>query len=312
MMQLLADHPEQRVWGYVRWSETGPPSNPLSPESQRADILACCAAAGVEEPLILEERASASRPMFLADLPGRKSADDAKETVPRPLFLALLAHFRTLNGGTLVISRVNRLSTIIWEQEVLIRMCQEYRIRILCKENTEPHLFDGGQVTDPGRMFFRTIAAVMTSYETGVEELQHKHGLFYKAVQHKYTGGAPTFGYVVIKGELVPDPYQSRMIRYVFYLRRRHKLSQRAIGEHINRHKSPEDETHYDRQRIMRILNAEPLYRGRYRDTFKTIHDRPDLRILPDNDQELFNEWDPQQRTGAGSGIPSQTGGGSD
>jgi DNA invertase Pin-like site-specific DNA recombinase len=121
-------------------------------------------------------------------------------------------------------------------------------------------------------------------------EMRMRTGLTYKAARGGYTGGPPPYGYRVERKELLVDPAEAKVVRYVFWMFKSYGMTQLAITAHLNENKE-RDVDPFNRQKVARILHAEALYKGVYKDCYGSTHRRPDLKILPDNEEELSDEF---------------------
>jgi site-specific DNA recombinase len=280
---------KRRVWGYVRVSSQKQADNESIP-AQESAIREYCKVKSLEEPDFVAEVASAAKPVFAINLPGTPKTESSLESSPRPKLLLLLGHLRLLKGAHFVLWKLDRLARIEYEQELFLDMLRRDKIGIHSVQAGEAHMLDGGFVNDPARVFSRQVLAAAAQYERALVEMRMKAGITYKAARGGYTGGPPIYGYKPYKKELIIVPENAKMIRYIFWLRRRYLLGHVAISEHINTTKR-EGAPRFPRQKIGRILANEEFYKGIYKDCFNQKHMRPDLRILPEDEEELDNEF---------------------
>ncbi len=296
LSRRLALQTTQAVWGYVRVSTEGQEDNQSLP-MQREAIEKFCAEKKLAAPQFIEEVASAAKPLWIVNLPGTPPEEEVSQSSPRPRFLLLLNHLKrvreALNGTAkthLVVWKLDRLARVDYEQELFLTMFRQDSVILHSVMPTEEHMLDGGHVKDPARAFTRTVLAAASAYERAMIEMRMSAGLAYKASQGGFTGGMPPYGYSTKNGELVIDPYRAQMIRFIYHLRARYKLSLKGIARYIQMHKHQTDKSVYEHSKIGRILKEnEPLYRGIYTDTFGTPHQRPDLKILPDDPEALLD-----------------------
>jgi DNA invertase Pin-like site-specific DNA recombinase len=309
LSKRLTAHTRQRVWAYVRVSsETQEDNQSLGMQAEA--ITKYCAEKGLEAPMFVEEVASAAKPLWVVTLPGAPPEERATQSSPRPRFMLLLNHLRMVKetlGSTspvyLVVWRLDRLARVDYEQEFFISMFKRDGVKLHSVMPTEDHMLDGGHVKDPARAFTRLVLAGAAAYERAMIELRMGAGMAYKASQGGFTGGHPPFGYEAKNGELVINPYEAAMVRFIFHLRRRYGMSMGGISEHILAHKSKDDHNFYHRPKIGRILRTEQLYRGVYRDRFGATHVRPDLKILPDDEEKIL-DYDSQPQRTESLGLP--------
>lgn len=313
----LTAHTRQRVWAYVRVSSESQEDN-QSLGMQTDAIQKYCAEKGLEIPMFVEEVASAAKPMWVVTLPGAPPEERVTQSAPRPRFMLLLNHLRMVKetvGATtpvfLLVWRLDRLARVDYEQEFFISMFKRDGVKLHSVMPTEDHMLDGGHVKDPARAFTRLVLAGAAAYERAMIELRMGAGMAYKASQGGFTGGHPPFGYDAKGGELVINSYEASMVKFIFHLRHRYGLSLGGISDHILAHKSKDDHNYYHRQKIGRILRTEQLYRGVYRDRFGANHVRPDLKILPDDEEKIL-DYDSQPSCAESLGLPGTSGLGSD
>ena len=283
------DKNKRRAWGYVRVSSQKQADNESIPAQENA-IREYCSQKGLETPEFVVEVASAAKPVFAVNLPGTPKKESSLESSPRPKLLLLLSHLRDVNASHLIIWKLDRLARIDYEQELFLDMLRRDGVTIHSVQAGEAHMLDGGFVNDPSRVFSRQVLAAAAQYERALIEMRMKAGITYKAARGGYTGGLPPYGYKPYKRELIIVPDKAKMVRYIFWLSKRYGMGQVAITEHINSTKQV-GSPRFTRQKISRILYNEELYKGVYKDCFKQPHMRPDLRILPDNDEELDDEF---------------------
>ncbi len=286
----------QTVWGYVRVSTEGQEDN-QSLAMQREAIEKFCVEKKLAPPQFIEEVASAAKPIWVVNLPGTPVEEAVSQSSPRPRFMLLLNHLKrvreTLGGATrthLVVWKLDRLARVDYEQELFLTMFRQDSVTLHSVMPTEEHMLDGGHVKDPARAFTRTVLAAASAYERAMIEMRMNAGMAYKASQGGFTGGVPPFGYITKAGELVVDAHEAQMVRFIYHLAVRYKMSIRGISRYLQVHKHATDLNRYDHSKIGRILrDNESMYRGLYTDRFGTPHQRPDLKILPDDPEALLD-----------------------
>jgi DNA invertase Pin-like site-specific DNA recombinase len=293
---------------------------------QRDAIEKYCVEKKLTTPQFVEEVASAAKPIWVVNLPGTPLDQTVTQSSPRPRFMLLINHLKRVReaiGGTekahLIVWKLDRLARVDYEQELFLTMFRQDHVVLHSVMPTEDHMLDGGHVHDPARAFTRTVIAAAAAYERAMIEMRMSAGLVYKASQGGYTGGVPPFGYVARKGELAIDPYEAKMVCFIYHLRMRYKMSLNSIERYITEHKHADDKNRYDHAKIGRILkDNEQLYRGLYVDRYGSPHPRPDLKILPDDPEALLDygtETQSQRTESVGlsgenrNGSPEQAGG---
>ena len=283
------DSDRRRVWGYVRVSSQKQADNESIPAQQEA-IRLYCTSKSLESPGFVVEVASAAKPLFVVNLPGAPKQETSVEASPRPKLLLLFSHLREITGSHLVIWKLDRLARIDYEQELFLNMLRQDKVTTHSVQPGEAHMLDGGHVNDPARVFSRQVLAAAAQYERALTDLRMKSGITFKAARGGFTGGIAPYGYDNERKELVVFPEEAKMVRFIFWLNKRYQMGPSAVWEHINSHKAP-TAPHFPLQKVGRILRNKALYQGNYKDCFGTVHMRPDLRILPLDDEELDDEF---------------------
>ena len=274
------------AWGYLRVSSDKQEDN-QSLGMQKQDIETYCAAQKISRVEFVVEVASAAKPMFVVKLSGTsKEEKEENATSPRPKLLLLISQLCEMPQSQLVVWKLDRLSRVGMESETFVQMFRKNHVRLCSTKVGENELLERGGSDDPARVLMRTMLASFAQYERSMIEMRTQAGLTFKAARGGFTGGPPPFGYNVVNKELAVDPYEADMVRYVFTLRKGHGLSYASIAATIMAGKHPEDTRRYDRQKITRIIQSEDLYRGKYTDCFGATHQRPDLKILSDTDED--------------------------
>lgn len=282
------DKNKRRVWGYIRVSSQKQADNESIPAQENA-IREYCKSKGLEEPEFVVEVASAAKPIFMVNLPGTPKDESSLESSPRPKLLLLLGFLGETPASHLIIWKLDRLARIDYEQELFLDMLRRNKVGVHSVQAGEAHMLDGGFVNDPARVFSRQVLAAAAQYERALIDMRMRTGITYKAARGGFTGGIPPYGYTSQKKELVIIPKRAKVVRFVFWLHRRYRLGPVAIAEHLNNAKTAGE--YFPRQKIGRILSNEDLYKGIYKDCFGEKHIRPDLRILPENEEELDDEF---------------------
>lgn len=296
---------KQTVWGYCRVSTDGQEDN-QSFGMQREAITKFCVEKKLPAPKFVEEVGSAAKPIWAVSIPGTPREEQVTNSCPRPMFLLLLNHLKrvrevmgTSEKAHLIVWKLDRLARVDYEQELFIEMFRRDGIALHSVVPMEEHMLDGGHIKDPVRAFTRQVLAATATYERAMIEMRMSAGMAFKASKGGYTGGCPPYGYSAKNEELVINPYEARMVRYVYYMKHRYpKMSYRELSRYITANKHPTDTTNYHHAKISRILvDNNRLYRGLYTDKFGTTHPRGDLRIIPDDLETLLDyEAPPSER----------------
>lgn len=279
----------RRVWGYVRVSSRKQADNESIPAQIQA-IQTYCKTKALEEPDFVVEAASAAKPIFVINLPGMPKENAPMEASPRPKMLMLFSHLREISGAHFIIWKLDRLARIDYEQELFLDMLRRDKVTIHSVQPGEAHMLDGGYVNDPARVFNRQVLAAAAQYERAMTELRMKTGITYKAARGGFTGGIPPYGYEAQRKDLVPLEAEAKMVRFIFWLNSRYNMGPVAISRHLLN----TSQLHFPRQKVTRVLENKALYTGTYTDCFGHHHHRPDLRILPEDFEELDDEFTKQ------------------
>lgn len=266
-----------RVWAYCRVSSSKQEVDGLGLDGQRAEIITFCERKGIDAPVIVEEVASAGKPMLSVALPGAVAAGPGSN--PRPLFAMMLSALVSSPGSTLVVWKLDRFSRISDEQEMLLRLLWNADTTVLSSMAAETETLKSGG-SDPSRTLMRQIFGSFAQYERAIIQLRMQMGLRAKAATGGWVQGKPPFGYVMVGGDVVVDKDCAHVVRLIFYLRRCHGMSLREIGRALVFHGV---EHPFDKMRVKRVLDSEQMYRGVYTDPFNSTHQRDDIRILPDD-----------------------------
>jgi DNA invertase Pin-like site-specific DNA recombinase len=266
---------DRKVFGYARVS-SDKQEDGFSLEAQVRDIIACCAATGLGEPFVVLEVASAGKPVLAVALPGTKTAEPVAS--PRPLLLLLLSRLMDLGaGGHLVVWKLDRLSRVSTEQELMLDMLRRPGVQAHSTVPSEQQVLDNGDANDPGRTFTRQILAAAAQYERALIHYRMQTGLRTKAAKGGWVGGRVPFGYTAEAGELVIDAGDADVVRRIFFWRKQQSRSAQWIADNLNL----VGHSGWYKMRVHRVLANEDLYLGTYTDPYGQAHPRQDLRILP-------------------------------
>jgi len=273
---IRASGVKPRVWVYCRVSTAQQEADGLSLDGQRAECLAYCAKQDLAPAVLIEEAASAGKPMLSVSLPGMPAAGGAN---PRPLFALMVSALVSAPGSTLVVWKLDRFSRIADEQEMLLRMLWNADTKVLSTVSAEADILRSSGA-DPSRTLMRQIFGSFAQYERAIIQLRMQMGLRAKAATGGWVQGKPPFGYRMENADVVIDEPSAHIVRLIFYLRCVHGLSLREIGRALVYHGVTQP---FDKMRVKRVLDSEKMYRGVYVDPFNGSHIRDDVHILPDD-----------------------------
>lgn len=269
---VAATTPTPLVWGYVRVSTSKQEDEGVSLDAQREGVTAYCKAKDLAEPVIVQEVASAGKPMLAIHLPGT----DAKiepDVCPRPLFSLLVSVLLHLPNAHLVVWKLDRMARVASESELFCDMLRRSSVTLHSTQAGE-----SGDSNDPIAVFTRQVLAAAAQYERQLTMMRSLAGVRHKAAKGGWLGGTPLPGYTVHGGDLVVNPAGAATVCTVFHMRDALMYSYGDIA------KAMEERTgeRWSRTRVGRMLKARNAYLGYYTDPLtKTRHHRPDLRILP-------------------------------
>lgn len=281
---LFAKNPRHRVWGYLRVSSEKQTRDGEGLEIQRDAIVKYASSIGLSEPLFIEEVASATKMMFSPQIAG--GASTKAQDNPRPLLLNLMGFLRECAGSHLIVWKLDRLSREVIDQELILKLLWDAKVDIHSTDLSERDTLRGGSTADPQRVLLRTILGAFARYEASVITARMSAGLSRKGSLGGFVGGRVPFGYESKGNEMAVHPYQAQIVRLVFILREKHKLTLSAIRDHLMAHKHASDETVYHKSLIANIIHRKALYQGVYQNRFSGPKQRLDLRILCDTIEE--------------------------
>lgn len=267
--------PTPDTWAYVRVSDDSHEDN-QSPDVQRDAILAYCAAQKLPTPYVVYEKASAAKPLFTVRLPGQKP-DAIPTASPRPLLSSLIAQLCEKKESTLVIWKLDRLSRVAAEQDMLFSFFERHRITLGVAYASESYLTEAGSTQDPVRVLMRQVLGSFAQYERHLIQMRMKLGTQAKYARGGWIGGGKPYGYRIQNGDLVIDSAQGEVVRLVFSLLDVHHMTLDGITNYLRAH----GHKSWYRMKVLRIVNNRQLYRGILVDPTGVGHARPDLQILP-------------------------------
>lgn len=268
--------PSPDVWAYLRVSDDSHEDNE-SPDVQRDAILKHCAQHKLAVPHFIYEKASAAKPLFTVRLPGQRP-DETTTASPRPLLSTLISQLCEKKQSTLVIWKLDRLSRVAAEQDMLFSFFERHRIKLDVAYASESYLAESGAGQDPVRVLMRQILGSFAQYERHLIEMRMKMGSQAKYARGGWIGGSKPYGYRIQDHDLAIELGQAELVRLVFSLCDVHKMTLDAIVRHlnVNGHKG------WYRMKVKRVLDKRQLYRGVLVDPTGVEHARPDLQILVD------------------------------
>lgn len=277
---VLLQRPDIPLWGYCRVSSEKQEEG-QSFDAQEAAILAYAKEHHIPEVGLVFETASAAKPCFAISL------GDERGSAQRPLFALLVARLtaesRAARGDvTLAVWKLDRLSRVLHEQELLIELFNRRRVKLVSLQSSEADLLSGDAVSDPGRALLRQVFGAFAQYERALIKLRMTAGVKAKASKGGWIGGMVPYGYRIEKHDLAVDIEKVEIVRTIFRLRDKELMSYRDIVQRLNGQLKTE---YWYRMRVRRVIQNRLLYAGIYEDPYGGEHPRPDLRILTD-------EWD--------------------
>ena len=185
----------------------------------------------------------------------------------------------------LIVYRLDRLSRVAYEQEMLIQILGRGGCRLHSTQHSEQLVLAGGMdVSDAGRILFRQIMAAFAQYERAIIQLRLTAGLRHRASQGRYAGGRYPYGYKIVDRDLAVDTDAAVTVQRIFYMRDECNLSMSQIADTLARRYATPG---WAKMRVKRVLDNRQIYQGVYTDPFGVRHDRKDLKILPEN----WHDW---------------------
>lgn len=200
----------KNVAAYLRVSTLEQAQSGLGLEAQRSKILA------------MAQLKDWPEPDFFRD----EGISGTKETRNRPGLMAMMDAVNAGKYQAVIVSSLDRLARKILLTLELVEEVGEHALFISCKE-----AFD---TTTPAGFLFLGICALMAQYErdlisqrtiAALEELSKKTG------DH---GGKIPYGYIRTPEGVKIDKAQARIVRSIFAMRERDRLSLRAIAGKLN------------------------------------------------------------------------------
>ncbi len=269
---------ETQTYAYVRVSSSKQEQG-LSIDAQSDKIREYCSHNALGEPFIVTEVGSAGKRMFA--LPSVDDEGGTDETESRPRLHLLLGHLSVRKDTNLVVWRIDRLARLNDEREILYQLLLRFGCTLHSTDVSESTWLDKGDMRDPMTALMRQVFGAFSQYEKAIIEMRMTAGLRYKAAKGGFTGGKAPFGYDIVDGELKINPEERAKVRYIFMLRHKYGYTLRSIAEVMEG---------MNRSRIHRILKAEGVYRGTYVDRYQQKHNRPDLKILDDDEDYNYEQ----------------------
>jgi DNA invertase Pin-like site-specific DNA recombinase len=293
-IRTIAENRGALAWGYLRISSNKQELDGCGLDVQRQDVLRYCADRGLPTPILVEEIASAGKPILNVKIPGQRP--DEIGVHHRPVMEALIAILTDLSvpNRHLVVYKLDRVSRVAYEQDMLLNMLDQRGVKVhSCAAGEQSTL--GEESKDPARQMMRQIMAIFAQYERAMIENRLRSGARLHASRGLWGGGRPPRGYEMKKNDIVvsDDPDDVADIQYVFY----HKsagLNMRQISEWMTMFRR-RDKWQWSKMAVKRVLDNEQMCLGKYHDRFGGVHDRPELRIIPAD----WAVWAEQHQAGA-------------
>jgi DNA invertase Pin-like site-specific DNA recombinase len=274
LSELLNVVPTPSNWAYVRVSDDSHEDNE-SPDVQREAILAYCALKKLPTPHFVYEKASAAKPLFSVRLPGQKT-DTGEASSPRPLLSTLIAHLCERRGTNLIIWKLDRLSRVAAEQDMLFSFFERHQINLAVAYASESYLTESGASQDPVRVLMRQVLGSFAQYERHLIQMRMRMGSQAKYLRGGWIGGGTPYGYRIVDKDLVIDGALVDTVRMIFGLRDVPRMTLNGIVRYLKAH----GYKNWYRMKVKRVLDNRRLYRGVLVDPTGAEHARPDLQIL--------------------------------
>jgi len=193
---------------------------------------------------------------------------------------ALASLFDFLEGeegkeiGAVVVWKLDRLARDLYIQEHLIKKLELLGKRLISTKEAD---LDS---SDPMRKAFRQFMGIVAELEKAFITMRLSGGRIQKAKRGGYAGGGVALGYQPKEKELKPDEQEAEIVRTIFALKRRKRLSINEIARFLR-------ERGYQTKRggnwyasTVSYILKNPIYKGFYE--YKDIGvKRSDLALLP-------------------------------
>lgn len=184
------------------------------------------------------------------------------DVAARPGLTRVVAILAADRADGVLVHRLDRLARDLILQETFLEdMHKRGKELHSCSPTEDAHLVDAED--DPSRALVRQILGSVAQYERALTRLRLRAGRDRKRAAGGWASGPPPFGYVGVKGVLVPDPEEQEAIRVMRRLSRAgHSL--RQIGDELERREMRSRASHgkWRPATISTILYRENLRRG--------------------------------------------------
>lgn len=266
------------VWGYVRVSSDKQEEG-QSPEAQEKAIREYAAAKNLGPVEFVVEAASAEHPAIAVSFSAAGLPTEQQES-PRPLFLMLLGYLAERQGAHLIVWKMDRFSRLGYEQEMILSLLWRRGATVHSTFASEQDALSKEKAADPMSTFFRQVLGAAAQYDRALIKIRTQMGYKMKASKGQWVGGGLPYGYDVDKNDLKVNEAEAHWVRVIFFLHYRCDEGPTRIGSILDK---KFNQPGWYRQRVSRVLDNAPLYNGHYTDPFDVVHDRPDLRVIPDD-----------------------------
>jgi len=146
----------------------------------------------------------------------------------RPGLYELFDFIETNKVEGVIVWKLDRLARDLYLQETLIKQLDKLRVRLISTK--EPDL----NSNDPMRKAFRQFIGIVSELEKNFITMRLTAGRLKKAKDGKYAGGKPALGYKSRGGELTLDSEEVLIIKKIYYMYKRKKMSMGAIAKYLN------------------------------------------------------------------------------
>lgn len=132
--------------------------------------------------------------------------------------LSELFNFAEVNEDieAVIIFKLDRLARDLFLQEKLIKELDNLQLKLI--SINEPDL----DSNEPTRKAFRQFLGIISELEKAFITMRLTSGRIFKAQKGGYAGGSTALGYVARNNELLIDEEQAKIVRQIFYWKKRH------------------------------------------------------------------------------------------
>jgi site-specific DNA recombinase len=176
----------------------------------------------------------------------------------RPGLAEMFAYLQTHHdAGAVIIYKLDRLARDLYIQEHLIKELEALDVRLISIKEKD---LDSA---DPMRKAFRQFMGIVSELEKAFITMRLSGGRINKARNGGYAGGAPAFGYTPREKELEIDAGEAEIVREIFCMKRRQRMSLGRIARELNERQVRTARGGKWYARTVKNILENPIYKGR-------------------------------------------------